>query len=93
MAEMKAAPAAENALSPKLKLKSEIFDFEEFPARDSSFTMFLSNSTFLVAVANPIHEGKPCLDEPTINTQVKTLPYPQKISRFQENLTFQKRGN
>lgn len=79
MAEMKAAPAAEIALSPKLKSTSEILDFDDSLVKDSSFTMFLSNSTFLVAVANPIHEGRPCLDEPTI---YKKLFHPTETSKI-----------
>lgn len=66
---MTAAPAAEKALCPKLKVESEIgleaLDggcFCLWQAEDSSIGI-LSSSTALV-VAAPIHEGKPCLDAP-----------------------------
>lgn len=74
MAEMTAAAPADNALSPKLKSTSEILEFlDDSLVIESSLRMFLSNSTFLVAVANPIHEGKPCRDEPTTMYMWKCL--------------------
>lgn len=84
-ADMKAAPPAENALSQKLKSTSELWDFEGSLLKDPSFTIFLSNSTFLVAVATPIHDGRLCLDEPTIEIQTLIKIFRRKSNFFSGN--------